>query len=114
MKWSVFLIIGVALVLLIIGWRGTHNNLWQSLGGTVDTTTPTPKNIFPVESINFSPASVPTIPSILTNPTLAQANVENLGSNPFGTSNNVPNPGGASGSPPNIESLSNVLQLLHG
>jgi hypothetical protein len=116
MKWSVFLVVGVGIVLLIIGWRGTHNNLWQSLGGTVNNTTPTPKSIFPTESINFTPQSMPTIPAILTNPTLAAINVENLGS-PFGgsgASSNPASPGSGQGSPTNVESLSNFLQLLHG
>jgi hypothetical protein len=102
MKWSSLLIIGVALVVLIIGWRGTHNALWQSLGGTVNQQQKEPINIFPKLSTTFTPSTIPNIPSILTNPAT-------LPNEPFNIIS-----GAIGGSTPGSENLASLLSQVHG
>jgi hypothetical protein len=102
MKWSTLLIIAFALILLVIGWRGTHNALWQSLGGTVNQQQKEPINIFPKLPTTFTPSNIPNIPSMLTNPIV-------LPNEPFSIISNA-----AGGASSNSEPLSSILSQIHG
>lgn len=102
MKWSTLLIIAFALVLLVIGWRGTHNALWQSLGGTVNQQQKEPINIFPKLPTTFTPSTIPNIPSILTNPIT-------LPNEPFSIISNA-----VGSNTPGSENLAAILSQVHG